>query len=74
MPIKINLLIPVKLYTGRSGELKENYRESGGHISFHNPNYSCAAGSSAPGDADRRGNRFQGIFKYDKSQVCEQNY
>ncbi|XP_013175419.1 PREDICTED: low-density lipoprotein receptor-related protein 4 isoform X2 [Papilio xuthus] len=62
------IVICVKLHPGRGGDLKENYRESGGHISFHNPNYSCAAGTSAPSDVDRRGNRFQGIFKYDKSQ------
>lgn len=55
----------------RDGDLKENYRESGGHISFHNPNYSCNSGASG-GSAEqleRRPNRFQGIFKYDKNQV-----
>lgn len=49
----------------RTGELKENYRESSGHISFHNPNY--AGGGN--GGNDSRPNRFQGIFKYDKNQV-----
>lgn len=49
----------------RAGELKENYRESSGHISFHNPNYA----GGANGGNDARPNRFQGIFKYDKNQV-----
>lgn len=51
--------------------LKEDYRDSTGHISFPNPNYSCAAGANAAAGEpmERRTNRFQGIFKYDKSQV-----
>ncbi|CAH0668955.1 unnamed protein product [Spodoptera exigua] len=60
----------VKMSRVRDGDLKENYRESGGHISFHNPNYSCSTGASG-GSAEqleRRPNRFQGIFKYDKNQ------
>ncbi|XP_052737933.1 low-density lipoprotein receptor-related protein 4 isoform X1 [Bicyclus anynana] len=47
------------------GEMKESYRDSTGHISFHNPNYSC---TTTPGEPlDRRPNRL-GAFKYDKSQ------
>lgn len=64
-------LYAVKMSRARDGDLKENYRESGGHISFHNPNYSCNSGASG-GSAEqleRRPNRFQGIFKYDKNQV-----
>lgn len=62
-------MVLVKFKRQRGGDLKENYRESGGHISFHNPNYSCATGGAAPDIMERRPNRFQGIFKYDKNQV-----
>lgn len=48
--------------------LKEDYRDSSGHISFPNPNYSCASGGGPGEPMERRPNRFQGIFKYDKSQ------
>ena len=58
----------VKMSRDRDGDMKENYRDSGGHISFHNPNYSCNTGGSAV-PIEGRTNRFQGIFKYDKNQV-----
>ncbi|XP_028028555.1 low-density lipoprotein receptor-related protein 4-like [Bombyx mandarina] len=56
----------------RDTELKdEEFSNSTGHISFHNPNYSCATGGpggNGPDHIERRQNRFQGIFKYDKQQ------
>ncbi|CAB3256651.1 unnamed protein product [Arctia plantaginis] len=68
--IFIIVLVCVKLHRDRGGDLKENYRDSGGHISFHNPNYSCTTGAGGPSaePIERRTNRFQGIFKYDKNQ------
>ncbi|KAI8440067.1 hypothetical protein MSG28_001491 [Choristoneura fumiferana] len=68
LAVVLVFILWVKCKRQRSGELKENYRESGGHISFHNPNYSCATGGAAPDGIERRPNRFQGIFKYDKNQ------
>ncbi|XP_022829670.1 low-density lipoprotein receptor-related protein 4 [Spodoptera litura] len=68
--IVVIAFVCVKMSRVRDGDMKENYRESGGHISFHNPNYSCNTGASG-GSAEqleRRPNRFQGIFKYDKNQ------
>ncbi|XP_068628058.1 low-density lipoprotein receptor-related protein 4 [Battus philenor] len=63
------IYICVKLHVGRGVDLmKDNYREASGHISFHNPNYNCASGSGLQEQPERRPNRFQGIFKYDKSQ------
>ncbi|XP_041973520.1 low-density lipoprotein receptor-related protein 4 isoform X2 [Aricia agestis] len=58
------VLCCLKMRKGTGGALKnEDYElEREGHISFHNPNYTCAAGQ------DERRPRFQGIFKYDKSQ------
>ncbi|XP_037297516.1 LOW QUALITY PROTEIN: low-density lipoprotein receptor-related protein 4 [Manduca sexta] len=61
----------VKLGKAAQNDLKEDYRDSGGHISFHNPNYSCTTGGHGGNGAEpqeRRPNLFQGIFKYDRSQ------
>ncbi|CAG9563555.1 unnamed protein product [Danaus chrysippus] len=66
LAILITAFVCFKMRRNRDGEIKENYRESSGHISFHNPNYSCATMVGEP--MERRQNRFQGIFKYDKSQ------
>ncbi|XP_028171895.1 low-density lipoprotein receptor-related protein 4-like isoform X3 [Ostrinia furnacalis] len=70
--VVIIAFVCVKINKERGEELKETYRESAGHISFHNPNYNCATGSSSASGSgeplERRSNRFQGIFKYDKSQ------
>ncbi|XP_063374859.1 low-density lipoprotein receptor-related protein 4 [Cydia amplana] len=67
LAIVVLAIVCVKIKREHGGELKENYRESGGHISFHNPNYNCTTGGGAD-STERRPNRFQGIFKYDKNQ------
>ncbi|KAM3968213.1 low-density lipoprotein receptor-related protein 4 [Aphomia sociella] len=65
--ILVVAFVCVRINRERGGELKENYRDTSGHISFHNPNYSCTAGTGVEA-LERRPNRFQGIFKYDKNQ------
>ncbi|GBP17003.1 Low-density lipoprotein receptor-related protein 4 [Eumeta japonica] len=49
----------------RGQNMKETYRDTSGHISFPNPNYSCATGGP---NNDSKSNRFPGIFKYDRTQ------
>ncbi|KAJ2950742.1 hypothetical protein O0L34_g9004 [Tuta absoluta] len=62
----IFFVVALKIISDRSADMKENYRESSGHISFHNPNYAGSASGEAP--ERNRPTRFQGIFKYDRSQ------
>lgn len=67
--IFLKFAVQRKRLKGQRRNLKENYRDSSSHISFPNPNYSCATGGTPGEPMERRSNRFQGIFKYDKSQV-----
>ncbi|XP_045489131.1 low-density lipoprotein receptor-related protein 4 isoform X2 [Pieris rapae] len=52
----------LRVLKDRDGELKETHRDSSCHITFHNPNY------EQTNSEEKKINRLQGIFRYEKQE------